>query len=161
MKQDRFLTGILIGIGVLILLALTLFLTRQDKKQYLVENSPYAATYNYVLAVTNKDYKTAYSYLADKDNKPTYDQFRQSFFNGNVNTNNVGVNVGKAEEDGSDAFVDLTMVYSSSDPFPAAITIPTAPGLSNKMVIGSSSICPTTSGLMTGIQSMLRRLNRS
>ena len=116
MKQDRFLTGILIGIGVLILLALVLFFTRQDKKEYLVEKSPYAATYNYVLAVTNKDYETAYTYLADKNNKPTYDQFRQSFFSGNVNTNNVGVNVGKAEVDGNDAFVDLTLVYPSSDP---------------------------------------------
>lgn len=117
MKQDRFLTGILIGIGSLILLALVLFFTRQDKKEYLVENSPYAVTYNYVLAVTNEDYKTAYTYLADKDNKPTYEQFRQSFFNGNIYPENVGVNVGTAEIDGDDAFVELTLVYSSSDPF--------------------------------------------
>ncbi len=117
MKQDRFLTGILIGIGVLILLALALFFTRQDKKDFLTEKTPYAATYNYVLAVTKKDYKNAYTYLADKDNKPTYEQFRQSFFNGNVNANNVGVNVGTAEVNGAEAFVVLTLVYSSSDPF--------------------------------------------
>ncbi|MBI5353247.1 MAG: hypothetical protein HZB50_11460 [Chloroflexi bacterium] len=117
MKQDRFLTGILIGIGALILIALALFFTRQDKKEYLTEKSPYAATYNYVLAVTNKDYNKAYTYLADKEHKPTYDQFRQSFFNGNVSPNNVGVNVGTAQVDGNDAYVDLTLVYSSSDPF--------------------------------------------
>ncbi len=117
MKQDRFLTGILIGIGALILLALGLFFTRQDKKEYLTEKSPYAATYNYVLAVTNEDYKTAYTYLADRQYKPTYDEFRQSFFNGNVSPNNVGVNVGTAEVDGNDAYVDLTLIYSSSDPF--------------------------------------------
>jgi len=117
MKQDRFLTGILIGIGALILIALALFFTRQDKKEYLTEKSPYASTYNYVLAVTNKDYNKAYTYLADKEHKPTYDQFRQSFFNGNVSPNNVGVNVGTAQVDGNDAYVDLTLVYSSSDPF--------------------------------------------
>ena len=117
MKQDRFLTGILIGIGTLILLALGLFFTRQDKKDYLTEKSPYAATYNYVLAVTKDDYKTAYTYLADRQNKPTYDEFRQSFFNGNVSPNNVGVNIGTAEVDGDEAYVDLTLVYSSSDPF--------------------------------------------
>ncbi len=117
MKQDRFLTGILIGIGALILIALALFFTRQDKKEYLTEKSPYAVTYNYVLAVTNKDYNKAYTYLADKEHKPTYDQFRQSFFNGNVSPNNVGVNVGTAQVDGNDAYVDLTLVYSSSDPF--------------------------------------------
>ena len=117
MKQDRFLTGILIGIGALILIALVLFFTRQEKKEYLTENSPYAATYNYVLAITNKDYKTAYTYLADKDNKPTYDQFRQAFFNGSVSANNVGVDVGEADVNEDEAFVDLTLIYSSSDPF--------------------------------------------
>lgn len=117
MKQDRFLTGILIGIGALILIALVLFFTRQEKKEYLTENSPYAATYNYVLAITNEDYKTAYTYLADKDNKPTYDQFRQAFFNGSVSANNVGVDVGEADVNEDEAFVDLTLIYSSSDPF--------------------------------------------
>ena len=117
MKQDRFLTGILIGIGALILIALVLFFTRQEKKEYLTENSPYAATYNYILAITNEDYKTAYTYLADKDNKPTYDQFRQAFFNGSVSANNVGVDVGEAEVNEDEAFVDLTLIYSSSDPF--------------------------------------------
>ena len=117
MKQDRFLTGILIGIGLLILVAVALFFMRQDEKRFLTEKSPYAATYNYVLAVTNQDYKAAYAYLADKEHKPTYDQFRQSFFSGNVNSDNVGVNVGEADVNGDEALVDLTLVYASSDPF--------------------------------------------
>jgi hypothetical protein len=117
MKQDKFLIGILIGIGVLILLALALFFTRKDTKEYKVADSPDAAVFNYVLALTNKDYKTAYTYLVEKENKPTYDKFRQSFFNGNVNSDNVGVDVGAAQLDGNDALVDLTLSYSSSDPF--------------------------------------------
>ena len=40
MKQDKFLTGILIGIGVLILLALGLFFTRQDKRDYMAGYKP-------------------------------------------------------------------------------------------------------------------------
>jgi hypothetical protein len=117
MKQDRFLTGILIGIGVLVLAALALFFMRKDTKEYMTADSPTAAVFNYVLAVTNKDYKTAYSYLADKEYKPTYEQFRQSFFNGSVNADNVGVDVGEEEVDGEDALVNLTLVYSASDPF--------------------------------------------
>ncbi len=117
MKQDKFLTGILIGIGVLIVLALGLFFMRKDTKEYVAADSPDAVVYNYVLAITNKDYEMAYEYLADKENKPTYDQFRQAFFNGNVNADNVGVDVGEAEIDGDDAIVDLTLVYSSTDPF--------------------------------------------
>ena len=35
MKQDRFLIGILIGIGVLIVVALTIFFTRQNKQTYM------------------------------------------------------------------------------------------------------------------------------
>ena len=117
MKQDRFLTGILMGIGVLILLALGLFFMRKGTKEYKTADSPEAAVFNYVLAITKKDYKTAYPYLAEKANKPTYEQFRQSFFSGNVNAENVGVDIGKTEIDGDAALVDLTLVYSSNDPF--------------------------------------------
>ena len=55
MKQDKFLTGILIGIGVLILLALGLFFTRQDKREYVADATPDGVVHNYVLAVLNKD----------------------------------------------------------------------------------------------------------
>ncbi len=118
MKQDRFLTGILIGIGVLIIVALGLFLTRQaNKRDYVAEDKPEGIVYNYVLAIVNRDYQNAYGYLADIDNKPTYEQFRQSFFNGMVSPNNVGVDVGTADINGDEAVVELTLAYSPSDPF--------------------------------------------
>ncbi|MBL8063031.1 MAG: hypothetical protein JNK32_08445 [Anaerolineales bacterium] len=117
MKQDKFLTGILIGIGVLILLALALFFTRQDKREYRADDSPDGTAHNYILAVINKDYEKAYSYLADLEHKPTYEEFRQSFLNGMVNPGDVGVDVGEAEVHGDEASVSLTMYYSYSDPF--------------------------------------------
>ena len=40
MKQDKFLTGILIGVGALVVLALVLFFTRQGKQDYVSENTP-------------------------------------------------------------------------------------------------------------------------
>ncbi len=117
MKQDRFLTGILIGIGILIIVALGLFFIRQDKRDYIADDTPEGVTHNYVLAVVNKNYEKAYSYLADLENKPTYEQFRQSFFNGAVNPGNVGVDVGTAEINDDEAIVEITLVYSQSDPF--------------------------------------------
>jgi len=117
MKQDKFLTGILIGIGALILLALGLFFLRQDKRDYVAETSPDGVVHNYVLAVLNKDYQKAYSYLADLDNKPTYEEFRQSFFNGGVNPGDVGMEVGSVEINGAEAVVSLSVYYSNSDPF--------------------------------------------
>ncbi len=117
MKQDRFLLGILVGIAVLIVVALGLFFTRQDTQTYLTADTPEAVVYNYVLAVTDKDYQKAYSYLADLEHKPTYDEFRQSFFNEMVNPDEVGVDVGEATIHADEASVEMSMVYSASDPF--------------------------------------------
>lgn len=118
MKQDKFLTGILIGIGALILLALALFFLRKDsQREYMTDSTPEGVTHNYVLAVLNKDYQKAYGYLADLENKPTYEQFRQSFFNGMVNPSDAGVEIGAAEISGDEAVVTLSVYYSANSPF--------------------------------------------
>ncbi len=117
MKQDKFLTGILIGIGALILLALALFFTRQDRRAYVADTTPDGVVHNYVLAMLNKDYQKAYGYLADLENKPTYEEFRRSFFEGTVNPNSVGIEIGEVETHENEAIVSLTMYYSNTDPF--------------------------------------------
>ena len=117
MKQDKFLTGILIGIGALIVLALALFFMRQQKQDYVTDNTPEGVVHNYVLALLNKDYQKAYDYLADLEHKPTYEEFRQSFFNNSVNPGDAGVDIGSTEINDDEAFVALSIYYSSSDPF--------------------------------------------
>jgi hypothetical protein len=118
MKQDKFLTGILIGIAALVILALVLFFTRQDgARDYVDDATPEGVVHNYILATLNKDYQKAYGYLADLDHKPTYEEFRQSFFNGQVNPSSAGVDVGAAEVNGDEAFVTLAIYYGGSDPF--------------------------------------------
>ncbi|NTW11971.1 MAG: hypothetical protein HGA30_01525, partial [Anaerolineales bacterium] len=103
MKQDRFLTGILIGIGVLVVVALAVFFTRQDTQTYMAEDTPEGVVHNYVLAVLDKDYEKAYGYLADLEYKPTYEEFRRPFLNGYVNPNNTAVDIGESEIDGDEA----------------------------------------------------------
>jgi hypothetical protein len=117
MKQDRFLIGILVGVGALVVLALVLFFIRRDNRDYQADNNPEGVVHNYILAILNKDYEKAYSYLAEQQHKPTYEDFRQSFFNGMVNPNSAGAEVGTAEINGDEAIVHLTLYYSSSDPF--------------------------------------------
>jgi hypothetical protein len=117
MKQDRFLTGILIGIAVLILVALTVFFTQQNKQSYGSEDTPQGVVHNYVLAVLNKDYQKAYGYLADLANKPGYDTFRQSFLTGSLNPSNEGVKIGQTNRSGDEATVEVSMVNAPSDPF--------------------------------------------
>lgn len=122
MKQDRFLIGILIGISVLVLAALGLFFTRHNSQEYLPADTPEAVVFNYVLAVTERDYEKAYGYLADLDHKPTYDEFRQSFFKGEVSPNDVAVDVGEATVHDDEASVELNLLYSAGDPFSPGYT---------------------------------------
>ena len=117
MKQDRFLTGILIGIGVLVVVALTVFFTRKDSQTYIAEDTPEGVVHNYVVAVLNKDYERAYNYLAERKYKPTFTQFRQSFLNGNVYSENSAIDVGASEIAGDEAWVEVATIYNPSDPF--------------------------------------------
>lgn len=117
MKQDRFLAGILTGIVVLIAAALLVFFSRQNKQAYVPEGAPEGVVHNYVLAVLNKDYPKAYTYLADLANKPSYDNFRHSFATGSLNPANAGLKIGDAQVTGEDATVDISMVNTPSDPF--------------------------------------------
>jgi hypothetical protein len=117
MKQDRFLTGILIGIAVLIVAALVVYFTRQNQATYVPDTTPDGVVHNYVLAILNKDYQKAYGYLADLDYKPTLDQFRQAFAVGRLNPAGNGIKVGKASVTGNDASVEVNMVNTPSDPF--------------------------------------------
>lgn len=117
MKQDRFLTGILIGIALLIVAALVVFFARQDQQTYVADDTPEGVVRNYVLAAINKDYQKAYGYLADLDNKPTYESFRRSFATGGLNPSNAGVKIGKAVVTGDEATVEVSMFYTPGDPF--------------------------------------------
>ena len=117
MKQDRFLVGILAGIGALVVIALVLFFTRQDRQEYAPEDSPEGVVHNYALAVYQEDYEKAYGYLAEMENKPTYNEFRQAFFNRVVDPRNAGLELGETEMAGDEAYVTVYLVYSPSDPF--------------------------------------------
>jgi hypothetical protein len=118
MKQDRFLTGILIFIVLLVAVALGLFFLRQDTQTYGPEDSPAGVVRNYAIAVQNMDFKRAYTYLAEKDAKPSYENFRKAYINRELDTSNAAVQIGNTRNiSDSEAIVDVTLVYSSSDPF--------------------------------------------
>ena len=117
MKQDRFLTGILVGIAILVVVALAVFFIRRDAQYYVAEDAPEGVVHNYVLALLNADYEKAYGYLADLDNKPAYEDFRDAFLTGVVNPTNSAVDIGQSEISGETAFVEVALIYNPSDPF--------------------------------------------
>ena len=124
MKQDRFLTGILIGIAVLVVVALAVFFTRKDNLVYVPDDNPTGVVQNYVVALHKADYEKAYGYLADQSNKPTFDQFQQSFFNHNVDPSNAALELGKANITGKTATVALSIDNAPSDPFSRGYSTP-------------------------------------
>lgn len=117
MKKDRTLIVILIGIGALVVLSLVLFFTRPASHAYRTGSTPDAVAYNYILAIMNKDYERAYTYLADLPNKPAYTDFRQVFLTGSANPDNSGADIGQVSISGDQAVVILTIYYGYNDPF--------------------------------------------
>jgi len=117
MKQDRFLLGILVCIGVLIVVALALFFTRQDNQDYISDTTPEGVVHNYALALYKDDYDKAYAYLAEDENKPTYNEYRQAFFNHYVDPSNAGLEIGETEIVGEEAYVTVYTIYNPSGPF--------------------------------------------
>ncbi|GAB4501994.1 MAG: hypothetical protein Fur0035_15390 [Anaerolineales bacterium] len=117
MKQDKFLSGILIGIAVLVVLALAVFFLRKDNLQYGAEDIPDGVVRNYIIALHKGEYERAYGYLADLPNKPAAEKFRQDIGNGSVNLASAGIEILKTEISGETAYVSLAMVYGASDPF--------------------------------------------
>jgi hypothetical protein len=118
MKQDRFLTGILIFIGLLVVAALVLFLVRNEKPAYGPEDTPQGVLHNYAVALQLHDYERAYGYLAVKDNQPTFNAFHQAFLSRQIDPSATALQIGNVQtlEDG-DAWVEVTVQYAGNDLF--------------------------------------------
>ena len=117
MKQDRFLIAILAAIGVLVIAALAIFFLRKDTLEYGAEDTPDGVARNYVIAIYKEDFERAYGYLRDADEKPDYQEFRQSFLGDRLDTSHVSVKILGAEISGDEAVVELTLTRGGTDPF--------------------------------------------
>jgi hypothetical protein len=118
MKQDRFLIGILVFIGVLVIAALVLFFVRPGALSYQSEDTPEGVVYNYALAVQNNDVERAYGYLAEKEYKPSQTAFNQAIMNGYLYTEGYALQVEETQIlDEDEAWVLVSIHYLSSGPF--------------------------------------------
>lgn len=117
MKQDKFLLGILAGIATLILVALAVFLLRPETLQYQPDDTPQGVVHNYMVALYQQDYFKAYSYLAEDEYKPSYEDFSQVFLLNYSNPANAGVEVLESKISTDQASVEISIIYSPNDPF--------------------------------------------
>lgn len=123
MKQDRFLIGILVFIGVLVAAALVLYFVRPSTITYQPEDTPGGIVYNFTLAVQNKDVELAYGYLAEQEYKPSKTAFRQAILNGYLYTEGYALQVEETEYlDEDEAWVYVSVHYLSSGPFDSGWT---------------------------------------
>jgi hypothetical protein len=117
LKLDRFLIGILVGIGVLVIAALLLFFMRRGEAKYVDEITPQGIIQNYVLALQKKDFEKAYGYLAEEEGKPEFGQFRDSFISSFDSYNRAGLTFGTSSETGETAFVTVSIQQNYGGPF--------------------------------------------
>lgn len=121
MKNDRFLTGILIFIGILVLVALVLFFSGGSQASYLPEDGPEAVVHNYALALANGDFSKAYAYVAEGEDRPTQAEFRRLFSSGELDF--VSLRIGEPEITGDEAFVLVSVVHAGRGPFDNGYTM--------------------------------------
>jgi hypothetical protein len=117
MKNDRFLNGILAGIGILILIALLLFFVRQNQAEYIADDTPRGVVHNYTLSVIQKDYEKAYSYLVESNNKPSLPAFQQGLSQQANEISQLNVTLGETFIDKQNATVQLSLRQYYEGPF--------------------------------------------
>lgn len=120
MRQDRFLIGILAGIGLLVVLSLAVFFMRRGTQNYGPEDTPEGVLQNYVVALQRGDYPRAYRYVADFANKPDLPLFQQPFVNYQQRDLSLtGVEIGSTSlsADGKTALVYLVLLHTGNGPF--------------------------------------------
>lgn len=126
MKQDRFLIAILIFIAILVVGALVLFFVRNQPPEYSSDDSPRGVVYNYAVALQLRDYERAYSYLADSENKPTYEAFHQAFITRQLDTSTTALQIGDLQTiQNGEAWVNVTVEYAGSGVFNSGWSDPT------------------------------------
>ena len=117
MKQDRFLMVILGVIGLMIVVAVGLFILRQEPQEFGPEDSPEGVLRNYILSLQTGDFQRAYSYLQDAEDKPNFTTFQQSLVRNETEFSRTAIQLGEVDISGSNARVAITVIHANNDPF--------------------------------------------
>lgn len=111
MKQDRVLSIIGVFLVVLVIASIALFFYKQSSSDYGPDDSPDGVVRNYIIALQRSDYTRAYSYLAEDEDKPTYEDFRDYIIYWAYGLENVGVQILDTRVSRGEAIVDLSLLH--------------------------------------------------
>ncbi len=115
MKTDRFLLFLLVGIGVLALVAVGLFLGRGGVHQaYGDESTPGGVLRNYFLAVQTQNFDRAYSYLSDTTKgKPSRATFLSAMTEMQPSILQTGVEIGDTQTASDEnVVISVTLIHN-------------------------------------------------
>ena len=114
MKNDKFLIGIIAGIGLLVVVAIIMVLTRGQGEDYIADDAPAGVVHNYFLALQRKDYDRAYSYLADDlQSKPDLDKFIRDMDSQRYGSSEASLQMGETRLDDERSQVDVSITTYS------------------------------------------------
>jgi len=131
LRQDRFLTAILAGIGLLAVAAVALFFLRPAGQEYTSDTSPAGVIQNYATALQKGDYQRAYTYLAAGPGRPEFTAFRREMAGQRSQLAGAALEADSTEQAGSDATVLLVVLHSSGGLFDDATREPQSAFLHN------------------------------
>lgn len=117
MKQDRFLLGILIFIGVLVAAALLLYFIRDASQTYQPDDTPEHILQNFVIALQIGDYTKAYTYLAEGEAKPTLSEFRQEFLMRQSEVGSLALQILQTNQNEDETIITISILHSDLSPF--------------------------------------------
>ena len=117
MKPDRFLIAILVAVGILVLAALLVFFLRQDSQAYGAEDTPEGVVRNYIIAIYQEDFERAYNALQDAPDKPSFQEFQQSFLSRRLDPSDVSVRITGEKISDENAVVKLNLTHGGTGLF--------------------------------------------
>ncbi len=115
MKTDRFLLFLLVGIGLLALVAVGLFLARGGVRQaYGDESTPEGVLRNYFVAVQTQDFDRAYSYLSDTTKgKPSHATYLSAISEMQASILQTGVEIGDTlTASDENVIISVTLIHN-------------------------------------------------
>lgn len=117
LRDDRFLIGILAGIGVLLILALAAILLLRGAVQELPATTPAGTVQGFLRALERQQYGAAYDYLSDSmSNKPSREEFaRYNADTGAYDSTGTRLRIERESISDASASVVVEVTHYSSD----------------------------------------------
>jgi hypothetical protein len=117
MKNDRFLKGILIGIGAIVILAVLIVILNQHGLSYLPEDTPEGVVNNYLVAWQTEDYEKVAYYLVDKEDKPDVETVLRNAYEAGAAIERNSVRIEKTDIRENSATVVITIIQQPNNIF--------------------------------------------